>query len=115
MSIIRYRTPELTTWSPYDRLSSLRDLLDSAFQLAGNASGYPESWAPALDVFEDEMNIPEELLKMKNVVLTPHTASATIEAREAMARILIDNLLDALEGRQPSCLINPQEGVSDER
>lgn len=57
MSIIRYRTPELATWSPYDRLSSLRDLLDSAFQLASNAPGYPESWAPALDIFEDEEKV----------------------------------------------------------
>ncbi len=61
-----------------------------------------------LDVFENELNIPEELLKMKNVVLTPHTASATVEARLAMARVLVDNLRDALEGRQPSCLVNTE-------
>lgn len=59
-----------------------------------------------LDVFENEMEIPEELLKLKNVVLTPHTASATVEARLSMARVLVDNLKDALEGRQPSCLVN---------
>mgnify|MGYP001580665373 FL=1 len=59
-----------------------------------------------LDVFEDESKIPEELVKMGNVVLTPHTASATVEARVAMARVLVDNLRDALEGRQPSCLVN---------
>jgi len=57
MSIIKYRNPELTTWSSFDRLSSLRDLLDSAFQLAGNASGFPENWTPALDVFEDEEKV----------------------------------------------------------
>lgn len=67
-----------------------------------------------LDVFEDELKIPDELIKMKNVVLTPHTASATIEAREAMARVLLDNLQDALEGRQPSCLINLPGGISNE-
>lgn len=59
-----------------------------------------------LDVFEDEKNIPEELKNMQNVILTPHVASATVEARMAMARILVDNLTDALEGRQPTCLIN---------
>ena len=59
-----------------------------------------------LDVFEDETKISEELKKMQNVVLTPHIASATVEARLAMARILIDNLTDALDGRQPMCLIN---------
>lgn len=59
-----------------------------------------------LDVFEDEKNIPEDLLRMGKVVLTPHIASGTVEARQAMARVLVDNLRDALEGRQPSCLIN---------
>lgn len=59
-----------------------------------------------LDVFENELDISEDLLKMKNVILTPHTASATVEARLSMARVLVDNLKDALEGRQPSCLVN---------
>jgi len=48
MNIIRYKTPELATWPRFDRLSSLRDILDSAFQ------GYTPGWVPALDVFEDE-------------------------------------------------------------
>ncbi len=61
-----------------------------------------------LDVFENEMSIPGELLAMSNVVLTPHTASATVEARDSMAKVLVDNLRDALEGRQPSCLINAE-------
>jgi len=39
--------------------------------------------------------------------LTPHTASATIEARMAMAKIVVENIADAIEGRQPSCLVNP--------
>jgi len=61
-----------------------------------------------LDVFEDESNIPVELCNLANTVLTPHTASATVEARLAMARIVIDNMNDALRGRQPSCLINTE-------
>lgn len=59
-----------------------------------------------LDVFENELGISSDLLKMKNVILTPHIASATVEARLAMARVLVDNLRDALEGRQPTCLVN---------
>jgi HSP20 family protein len=54
MNIIKYNNPELATWSPFDRLSSLRDLLDSAFQLAGHSPGLDTGWAPALDVHEDE-------------------------------------------------------------
>ncbi len=56
MSIIRYRNPELATWSPYDRLSSLRDLLDSAFQLASNAPGYPRAGL-GVGRFEDEEKV----------------------------------------------------------
>lgn len=67
-----------------------------------------EKWiaGAGLDVFEDESRIPPELRELPNTVLTPHTASATVEARLAMARIVTDNMIDGLEGRQPSCLIN---------
>lgn len=67
-----------------------------------------EKWiaGAGLDVFEDESNIPMALRELPNTILTPHTASATVEARLAMARIVTDNMNDALEGRKPSCLIN---------
>lgn len=45
-----------------------------------------------LDVFENEPNVPQELLSMDNVVLTPHMASATVETRGAMAQLAVDNL-----------------------
>jgi lactate dehydrogenase-like 2-hydroxyacid dehydrogenase len=45
-----------------------------------------------LDVFENEPNVPAELLSMDNVVLLPHIASATEETRLAMAQRVIDNL-----------------------
>jgi HSP20 family protein len=61
MSIIKYNNPELATWSPFDRLSSLRDLLDSAFQLAGQGQGMDMGWAPALDVYEDEDKVTVNL------------------------------------------------------
>lgn len=46
-----------------------------------------------LDVFEDEPNAPEALFELENVVLTPHTASATIETRQAMGDLTVDNLI----------------------
>jgi glyoxylate reductase len=52
-----------------------------------------------LDVFADEPHVPPELLELPNVVLTPHLGSATQETREAMTRVLVDNLLAAAAGR----------------
>lgn len=45
-----------------------------------------------LDVFEDEPNVPPALMALDNVVLTPHTASATHETRRAMADLVLENL-----------------------
>jgi hydroxypyruvate reductase len=46
----------------------------------------------ALDVFENEPNVPEVLRGMDNVVLTPHMASGTWETRRAMADLAFGNL-----------------------
>jgi len=46
----------------------------------------------ALDVFESEPTVPEALLTMKNVVLQPHRASATVETRLQMGQLVVDNL-----------------------
>jgi len=45
-----------------------------------------------LDVFEDEPRVPAALMALDNVVLTPHTASATHETRRAMADLVMGNL-----------------------
>ena len=52
----------------------------------------------ALDVFTDEPHVPERLLDLPNVVLAPHIASATVETRAAMTRVLVDNVLAFLRG-----------------
>lgn len=67
MNIIRYRTPELGTWPRFDRLTPLRDLLDSAFQLAGAGSAFGAGWSPSLDVYEDDdqVTVQVELAGMK--------------------------------------------------
>ena len=46
----------------------------------------------ALDVFEDEPNVPAELMTMEQVIVTPHIASGTHETRQAMGDLMIDNL-----------------------
>ena len=56
----------------------------------------------ALDVFEQEPAVSEELLAMENVVLTPHIASATRETRLAMGMLVVSALRAVLlEGRTP--------------
>jgi lactate dehydrogenase-like 2-hydroxyacid dehydrogenase len=53
----------------------------------------------ALDVFENEPNVPDELRAMDNVLLTPHIGSATAQTRRAMAELAFANLDARLHGR----------------
>jgi glyoxylate reductase len=57
----------------------------------------------ALDVFEFEPAVTEELLTMENVVLSPHLGSATRRTREAMGMLAVEALRSVLlEGRRPA-------------
>lgn len=68
-------------------------------------------WGAGLDVFEDEMNIGlgyvgrRTLLKQPNVIVTPHIASATVEARKMMADMVIESVEKALSGKKPEHLV----------
>jgi lactate dehydrogenase-like 2-hydroxyacid dehydrogenase len=60
----------------------------------------------ALDVYEHEPEVTEELLSLENVVLTPHLGSATRETREAMGMLAVDALRAVLvDGRTPSNVV----------
>jgi D-3-phosphoglycerate dehydrogenase len=62
-----------------------------------------------LDVWAKEPPPPEHpLLQFDNVLASPHTAGVTREARENMGRIAAEQVLDALDGKRPPRLINPQ-------
>ncbi len=65
-------------------------------------------FAAGLDVFEGEPSVHPELLKLSNVVLAPHIASATEKTRRAMVDLAIDNLRAALAGKKPPSLINTE-------
>jgi lactate dehydrogenase-like 2-hydroxyacid dehydrogenase len=61
-----------------------------------------------LDVYEEEPRVHPTLLAQGNVVLTPHVGSADRPTREAMSRIVADNVLAVLAGRAP---LNPVRGT----
>jgi D-3-phosphoglycerate dehydrogenase / 2-oxoglutarate reductase len=62
-----------------------------------------------LDVWAKEPPSPDHpLLQFDNVLASPHTAGVTREARENMARIAAEQMLDTLDGKRPSRLVNPE-------
>jgi len=62
----------------------------------------------ALDVYDNEPNIDPELIGMENVILTPHIASATWEAREKMGQQAVDAILAVLAGQKPNNIVNEE-------
>lgn len=62
----------------------------------------------ALDVFENEPAIEQELMNMDNVVIVPHIGSASYRTRTKMAIMAAKNLISALRGERPEFLVNPE-------
>ena len=108
-------TPETEGLIDARRLALLRDgtclvntargeIVDERALVAELVSGRIRA---GLDVFTDEPNVPPELVDLPNVVLTPHLGSATRRAREAMTRLVVDNLLAVERGEQPLTPVRP--------
>lgn len=64
--------------------------------------------AAGLDVYEAEPRAAEGLAALPNVVMTPHTASATVVSRNGMATKAANNLIAMLAGRRPPDCLNPE-------
>src|SRR5438046_9535084 len=72
MSIIRYQPPETVAWSGLNRLSNLRDELDTLFEMPfcsnfGGQSQLFSGWSPPLDLYQNKDNVVvrAELLGMR--------------------------------------------------
>ncbi len=85
-----------TSRGPVVDESALADALESG-----------EIFAAGLDVFEREPEVEPRLLALENVVMIPHLGSATVDTREAMGALAVQNVLAALDGTRPPTLLNP--------
>jgi glyoxylate reductase len=105
-------TPETRGLLDARRLALLRDgtclvntargeIIDERALVAELVSGRIRA---GLDVFAHEPDVPRELIDLPNVVLTPHLGSGTRQTREAMTRIVVDNVLAFARGE---ALITP--------
>lgn len=78
MNIVRYKTPQLSNWPSFDRFSSLRHFLDSAFELADGRS----AWSPAVNVHEDPEKVTVQLelagVQKENFDISLHDDTLTI-------------------------------------
>ena len=79
--------------------SARGDVIDPAALISALKNGTIAG--AALDVYEGEPKVQEELLTMENVVLLPHLGSATMETRVAMGMRAIDNVQAFFEGKEP--------------
>ena len=74
-------------------------VVDEAALIAALQSG--RLGGAGLDVYADEPRVPQPLLAMDNVVLSPHVGSATHDTRRAMGDLTVENLLAHFAGRLP--------------
>lgn len=86
MNIIRYQEPELSTWTPFDRLASLREEMNQLFDLSfpgfQRDAGLFSGWSPALDVHQDKDNVFVKVelpgMKKEEIDISLHDGMLTI-------------------------------------
>ena len=102
-----FSTPQFRRMKPTAVLvnTSRGPVVDEEAQAEALAAG--EIVAAGLDVFEREPEVTERLLELDNAVVIPHLGSATVDTRNAMGHLAVDNVFAALDGTPPPTLLNP--------
>lgn len=72
-----------------------------------NALKNGDIFAAGIDVWENEPELTPGLAELENIILTPHTASATVEARNNMSKVAAENISAVLTGQEPPNLVKP--------
>ncbi len=72
-----------------------------------NALKNGDIFAAGIDVWENEPQLTPGLADLENIVITPHTASATVETRDNMSKVAAENIVAALKGEVPANLVKP--------
>ena len=93
MNLIRYQTPELSNWNPFDRLASLRDEMNRLFDL-GSTGGRDLSlfngWSPALDIYQDRDNVTVRVevpgMKKEDIDISLHEGNLTISGERKVEK-----------------------------
>jgi len=111
-------TPETRHWLSRSELAAMKPgamLINTARGTVVDQAALAEALArghlggAALDVTEPEpLPLDSPLLKLPNVLIAPHIASASHATRGRMASMAVDNLLAALDGRRPPHCVNPE-------
>jgi HSP20 family protein len=86
MSLIRYQDPESTAWSPFNRLTSLRDevnrLFDISFPGYSRDTSFFSGWSPALDVNQDKDHVYVKVelpgMRKEDINISLHEGMLTI-------------------------------------
>jgi HSP20 family protein len=93
MSLIRYQSPELTTWPTFGRLSNLRDELDTLFELPfwsnfGRQTQLFSGWTPALDLYQNNDNVIAVVelpgMRKEDIEISLHDGTLTISGERKM-------------------------------
>jgi len=84
MNLIRYQAPELSNWTPLNRLATLRDEFDRLFDFSwpSRDTGLLGGWSPALDMYDDKDNLVVTLevpgMKKDEIDISLHGGVLTI-------------------------------------